>query len=158
DALGSGLLGPTGSQRDQSELIVKATPNGAGTVGVLVSPGQDAASTTLSAEGTPVDVTTRLSYGLLSSGTWTAATVTPLPQSYQPGAGDSVSLATADMDSTGLGWGALTVQSSSSNPVPLMLGHFKQGPWTFVTTGLDVLDLSGTFAQPGETVKPTGVH
>jgi hypothetical protein len=158
-ALGAGLLGPTGSQRDQSSLILKQTAGGTGTVGVLVSPGQDAASTTLSsAQGTPVNVTTRLSYGLLADGTWSAETVAPLPQNYQPSPGDTLSLRTADIDAMGLGWGALTVQSSSTNPVPLMLGHFDQGPWTFVTTGLDVLDLSGTFAQPGETVQPTGLH
>jgi hypothetical protein len=159
NALGPGLLGPTGSQRDQSALILKRTPNGAGTVGVLVSPGQVAAPMTqTSAQGTQVSITTRLSYGLLSDGTWSAQLVSPLPQSYQASPGDSLSLATADIDGTGLGWGALSVQSSSTNPVPLMLGHFDQGPWTFVTTGLDVLDLSGAFAQPGETVRPTGLH
>jgi hypothetical protein len=158
NALGPGLLGPTGNQRDQSALILKQTSTGNGTVGVLVSPGQDAAPQTVtSAQGSPVDITTRLSYGLLSDGSWSAEDVSPIPQSYQPSPGDSLSLATADIDGSGLGWGALAVQSSSTNPVPLMLGHFEQGPWTFVTTGLDVLDLSGDFAQPGETVQPTGL-
>ncbi|HKD93343.1 MAG TPA: Ig-like domain-containing protein, partial [Gaiellaceae bacterium] len=157
NALGSSLLGPTGAARIQSSLILKSTPDGSGVVGVLVSPGQEAASMTLSAQGTPVDVSTRLSYGVLANGSWSAQQVSPLPQSYQPSPNDSLSLATADIDGSGEGWGALSVQGTGTNPVPLMLGHFDQGPWTFVTTGLDVLDLSGTFAQPGETVQPTGL-
>src|SRR5262249_20113845 len=130
-----------------------------GTVGVLVSPGQEPTPTTLtSADGTAVNISTQLSYGLLSHGTWSAQTVAPLPQSYQPSPGDSLSLESVDIDGTGTGWGALSAVGSGTNPVPLMLGRFGQSGWKFVTTGLDVLDLTGAFAQPGEKVQPTGLH
>jgi hypothetical protein len=159
DALGPSLLAPRDSQRGQSQLVLREAPGGTGTVGVLVSPGQDAVPTTLtSAQGTPVDIATRLSYGVLSNSGWTAQSVAPLPPSYQPTAGDELTLAMADMDSSGQGWGALSLSGSGTEAVPLMLGHFSPGPWTFVTTGLDVLDLTGAFAKPGETVQPTGIH
>jgi hypothetical protein len=157
-ALGPALLAPRGNARGQSELTLRSAPNGTGTVGVLVSPGQDSAPMTLtSAQGTPVQISTQLSYGVLASGSWNAETVAPLPPSYQPTDGDSLSLQFADTDGPGAGWGALDLQSTSTQPVPLMLGHFDQTGWTFVRTGLDVLDLTGAFAQPGRFVRPTGL-
>jgi photosystem II stability/assembly factor-like uncharacterized protein len=155
-ALGPGLLGPTGVARFQSELTLRATPNGP--VGVLVSPGQDSAPVTVTnAQGAPVQINTQLSYGVLANGSWSARTVAPLPPSYQPAAGDSLSLQLADVGGAGSGWGALSLQTMSSHPVPLMLGRFDQTGWNYVTTGLDVLDLSGAFAQDGEAVHPTGL-
>src|SRR5262249_52878462 len=98
-ALGPGLLAPTGNARGQSELTVKATASGTGTVGVLVSPGQNTAPMTVtSADGAAVQIKTQLSYGLLAGGNWSAQTVAPLPQTYQPTAGDSLSLQYADID------------------------------------------------------------
>src|SRR5262249_46624832 len=129
-----------------------------GSIGILVSPGQDVAPMTLtSAQGTPVQISTQLSYGVLANGTWSAQTVAPLPESYQPTAGDALSLQLADPSGTGPGWGALSLQSTSTQPTPLMLGHFDQNGWNFVRTGLDVLDLTGAFAQPGEFVEPRGL-
>src|SRR5262249_42283993 len=145
--------------REEGQLTLRAPADGSGTVGVLVSPGQDPAPMTLtSGDGTPVNITTQLSYGVLSHGSWSPQTVTPLPQTYQPSPGDSLSLGMADLDGTGAGWGALTVVGTGTNPVPLMLGQFDQSGWKFVRTGLDVLDLSGGFAQAGESVRPTGIH
>jgi hypothetical protein len=157
-ALGPGLLAPTGNARGQSELTVRAAAGGSGTVGVLVSPGQVTTPVTeTNAQGDSVQINTQLSYGVLANGSWSAQTVAPLPQSYQPSAGDSLSLQFADIEGTGSGWGALSLQATGTGPVPLMLGHFDQSGWSFVTTGLDVLDLTGAFAQAGESVTPTGL-
>src|SRR5262249_26696346 len=133
--LGPALLAPTGNARVQSELILRATPQG--TVGVLVSPGQESEPTTVTnAQGTPVQINTQLSYGVLADGGWSSETVAPLPQSYQPTAGDSLSLQFADVDGTGSGWGALSLQTASTQPSPLMLGQFDQTGWNYVKTGL----------------------
>ncbi len=119
--------------------------------GIIVSPQQ--AKRTTSVGGQPVDEW--LDYALLDGQTWAVHTAS-LPPSYQPQSGDGIKLAYADVSGPGAGWGALEVNGGTA-ALPLLLGRFDGDRWTYVDTGLDALDLTGTVATPGAAVAPTGL-
>jgi Big-like domain-containing protein len=128
--------------------------------GVLVAPHQTAGAVSVTgADGNPVTVAEQLEYAVLLNGTWTVETA-PLPPSYEPASGDTVTLATADSDGPSSGWGALQVALKNAKPsgLGLLLGRFQNGAqWSFLDTGLDALDLTGAVANLQATVTPLGL-
>src|SRR5262249_26367315 len=145
----------------QAGSAIRVRQDGNGRVyGLLVSPGQ--AARTATAPGSPggaaVSVKTHLGYGILEDGAWTEHAAT-LPATYTAQDGDTATLAAADVNAPGAGWGALTLDRSAAvGRLPLMLGSFKGADWTFVRTHFDALDLNGGFDTQGAAVRPLGLY
>src|SRR5262249_53690716 len=127
----------------------------------LVSPGQATSTTAVPVAGkTPVSLSVGLAFGALDAGTWTKQTA-PIPASYVPAAGSTLTLGAASLTAPDAGYGslALTPAGSSSPPAPLILGRFSATGWTYLaSTGSDALDLAGQMANSGTRVLPTGMY
>jgi hypothetical protein len=158
DALGASLLVPTNFTNAGAALTLHSGANGV--FGTLVSPAQAVVTTKLPT-GSPsaVAVNTRLAYGILADGAWSRHDAT-IPPAYMPTAGDQVTLSAVDASSASERWAAVDVdpQSLGSASLPLRLAHVQGDDWTYVSTGLDALDLTGDFAGGGIAVSTTGLH
>ena len=108
--------------------------------------------------GQPVTISESLQYALLQDGSWQVDTAA-LPPTYTPEANDTINLEYADVSGPGTGWATLAVSRAgvSDSSLPLLLGRFDGGDWTYVQTGLDALDLTGSVANPNGLVSPTGL-
>jgi hypothetical protein len=135
--------------------------DGAQTYGIITASHQPAVPVSLpGGTGKPVTIGEQLEYALLRDGTWTLETA-PLPTSYTPVAGDTVTLKEGDIDGPQTGWGALSIQDAEGDPAArglgLQLARFAGDQWTYVDTSLDALDLSGSVANPKGSVTPSAL-
>jgi hypothetical protein len=154
DADGSpGALVP-GISNTASELELGQSADGS-TYGLLIAPQQptQTSSPVPSVAGRTVTVQEELKYGVLENGAWAVKTAALPPGYTARQANEVVSLMVADPTGPGSGWAAL----SSSSSQPVMLAHFDDSGWTFVPTGLDVLDLTGNLATRPQ-VAATGIR
>jgi hypothetical protein len=125
------------------------------TYGLLIAPQQPTVpKQEPSVSGQTVTIKTELQYGVLENGEWTVKNATLPPGFVARGPNEEVSVMVADPTGPGSGWAAL----SSGSPQPLMLAHFDDSGWTFVPTGLDVLDLTGALATTRPQVYATGIR
>ena len=111
------------------------------------------------ADGHPVSIAAYQQYALLQNGSWQPYTAT-LPPTYTPQTNDQPELRYTDVTGPGTGWATLYVARFNGccmPPRPLMLGRFDGATWTWVQTGLDALDLTGSVGNSSGLVTPTGL-
>ena len=153
----------TASSVNHAELTLGAYTAGQPLAGVITAPSQPQAqaSVTPPAGGQAVQIDTRLEYALLQSdGSWRVDSVptSALPASYVPRSGDVLTLTNAAVSATNVGWGALKL-GGNQRALPLILGKFAGGNWTFAPAGAAPLDLTGKDAvASGSPVDPTALR
>jgi hypothetical protein len=157
-AVGGGLLSSLTSAAGSLRLGQTADGHA---FGILTAPNQPAdAASVPGSGGRPITLDEQLDYAVLANGAWNRASA-PLPPAYSPVAGDTVTLADGDVDGPSSGWATLAVQNASGQPAAdglgLLLGRFAGGSWSFPSTGLDALDLTGGVADPQGSVIPTAL-
>ncbi len=150
---GQFLLDPAATEALQpvlgsGSLQLQLGQSGDGAVyGVLLNPNQNTGSMSIWYQGSTVPINTKLSYGELVNGSWTVQSAS-IPPNYVPVGNDTLTLESASPTGPGSGWGVLgDDQPTNTTPEPLLLGSFGPSGWQYVSdTGLDALDLTGSFA------------
>lgn len=141
---GTGQLGPLHLGQSEDGQVF----------GMLTAPSQPERQATVAGpNGSAIAVKERLSYGLLRNGVWSLQTASPPPSGLlEPE--QTVTLEVGDVQDPQDAWGAFTVKAGTFAPLGLILGHLQGGQWTFASTGLDALDLTGPVSDPKGFVKP----
>ncbi len=155
------LFGGNANLNDGLQLELGQSSDGT-VYGTLLVPGQAAR---FAQAGSPaVSIKTALRYGQLVGGSWSVKSAA-VPSTYVQASGsDVLTLADASPTGPGSGWALFRTGQAGSNvgngqPQPLLLGSFTSTGWSFASTGLDALDLTGAFGSglSAQAVQPQGL-